>query len=277
MKKAGALSVRHYCVDEAGDGVLFDSHGRVLVGTEGCSRFFVLGLLDVGDEAALNGDLASLRARLLADPYFKKVPSLRPEQKKTALIFHAKDDIPEVRREVFELLLRHNLRFFAVVRNKLRVLEYVRQRNDRDKAYHYHPNELYDALVRRLFKNMLHKDDEYHICFARRGGSDRTEALRVALEAAQHHFSRQWGVGHSSAISIENSTLRDYPALQAVDYCLWALQRLYERREERYVEFLWPLFHLVHDVDDTRQARYGVYYTQKKPLTLAALPQFPGI
>jgi len=49
------------------------------------------------------------------------------------------------------------------------------------------------------------------------------------------------------------------------------LQRLYERREERYVEFLWPAFRLVHDLDDTRQARYGVYYAQKKPLTTAAL------
>ena len=39
-----------------------------------------------------------------------------------------------------------------------------------------------------------------------------------------------------------------------------------------------PAFHLVHDVDDTRQAPYGVYYTQKKPLILAALENdSPGI
>ena len=30
------------------------------------------------------------------------------------------------------------------------------------------------------------------------------------------------------------------PGLQAADYFLWALQRLYERREERYVTLLWP-------------------------------------
>ncbi len=272
MKKADSPSVRHYFVDEAGDGTLFDSHGRVLVGTEGCSRFFLLGLLDIGDQAALSHDLADLRAQLVADPYFKRVPSMQPQQKKTASVFHAKDDLPEVRREVFALLLRHDLHFYAVVRNKLKVMEYVRQRNERDGAYRYHPNELYDALVRRLFKNLLHKDNAYHICFARRGGSDRTEALGLALETAQRRFSQRWGGGRASSIQIESGTLADYPALQAVDYCLWALQRLYERREERYVEFLWRLFHLVHDVDDTRQAQYGVYYTQKKPLTLAALP-----
>ena len=34
-----------------------------------------------------------------------------------------------MRREVFSLLLRHEMRFFAVVRDKLTVVEYVRQRN----------------------------------------------------------------------------------------------------------------------------------------------------
>jgi len=61
------------------------------------------------------------------------------------------------------------------------------------------------------------------------------------------------------------------PGLQVADYFLWALQRLYERGEARYITYLWPQVHLVQDVDDTRQARYGVYYTQKKPLTIAAV------
>ena len=40
-------STRHYFVDEAGDSTLFDSKGRVLIGSEGCSRFFILGLVDI--------------------------------------------------------------------------------------------------------------------------------------------------------------------------------------------------------------------------------------
>ena len=42
-----APSTRHYFVDEAGDGTLFDGKGRVLIGSEGCSRFFILGLVDI--------------------------------------------------------------------------------------------------------------------------------------------------------------------------------------------------------------------------------------
>ncbi len=96
-------SIRHYFVDEAGDGTLFNKRGRIIVGTEGCSRFFILGLLDVLGPESLAREMEELRARLLADPYFKGVPSMQPEAKKTALAFHAKDDVPEVRREVFYL------------------------------------------------------------------------------------------------------------------------------------------------------------------------------
>ena len=42
-------SVHHYFVDEAGDPVLFNAKGRVIAGTEGCSRFFILGNLDVAE------------------------------------------------------------------------------------------------------------------------------------------------------------------------------------------------------------------------------------
>jgi len=270
-------SIRHYFVDEAGDGTLFDKRGRIIVGTEGCSRFFILGLLDVLEPQSLAREIEELRARLLADPYFKGVPSMQPEAKKTALAFHAKDDVPEVRREVFQFLLCHRLRFFAIVRDKRKVVEYARQRNERDPSYRYNPNELYDYLVRGLFKNLLHKDDEYNIHFANRGKADRTAALRIALETARHRFSAQWGITSDAPIGVIASTPPGCAGLQAVDYFLWALQRLYERREDRYVELLWPAFRLVHDLDDTRQARYGVYYSQKKPLSLAALENVPGI
>lgn len=275
--QARAPSIRNYFVDEAGDGVLFDSKGRVILGLQHCSRFFILGLLDIPDPESLGRDLDELRSRLLADPYFKKVFSMQPDQKKTALAFHAKDDVAEVRREVFALLSRHDLRFFAVVRDKRKVLEYVRQRNEREDSYCYHPNELYDSIVRRLFKNLLHKDDSYSIYFAKRGKSDRTAALRDALETARRRFSSQWSIASAAPINVVATIPPKSQSLQAVDYFLWALQRLYERREERYVEFLWPAFRMVHDVDDTRQTQYGVYYTQKKPLTLAALPELSGI
>jgi hypothetical protein len=266
---ASVLPVRCYFVDEAGDPSLFNARKQVIIGQEGCSRYFILGVLAIDDPEPLEQELNQLRAELLADPYFKRVPSMQPQAMKTAVAFHAKDDLPEVRREVFKLLMRRHLRFMAVVRDKQAVLSYVRQRNERDPAYRYHPNELYDSLVSRLFKNLLHKAESYQVHFARRGSSDRTTALRGALEQARRNFSRSWKITGMAPVEVVAGWPQQYAGLQAVDYFLWALQRLYEKREERYLEFIWSNVSLVHDVDDTRQKPYGAYYDKRRPLTLA--------
>ena len=244
----------------------------MLVGAEGCSHFFILGLLEVPEPTALQNSFDDLRARLMNDSYFNGVPSMQAEERKTALAFHAKDDSAEVRMEVFRLLRdTEGLRFFAVVTDKRRVLEYVRERNESDPDYRYHPNELYDYLARRLFKQRLHQSSEYHITFSKRGKSDRTAALREALQSARDRFAKQHNITSDTSLQVSQARPKDQASLQAVDYFIWALQRLYERGEERYVNYLWSAFRLVQDIDDRREAGYGVYYTQKKPLNAAAL------
>ena len=265
-------STRYYYVDEAGDGTLFDHRGRVIIGQHGCSRFFILGLVDIPNPQQIAEELNALRNDLLADPYFAGVPSMQAEQRKTATAFHAKDDIAEVRWQVFSLLRRHEeISFFAAVKDKRAVLDYVLQRNTVSASYRYDPNELYDYLVRRLFKNMLHKNDAYRITFAKRGKSDRTKALQQAIETARKHFTEQYSITSTAQIDVVPDTPPNCTGLQVADYFTWALQRLYERREDRYLEFLRKSIYLVQDIDDTREARYGAYYTRKKPLTIAAL------
>ena len=263
-------SICQYFVDEAGDPTLFNRRKQVVIGQEGCSRYFIMGVLHIADPEQVSQELNQLRMELLADPNFKRVPSMQPQQKKTAIAFHAKDDLPEVRSEVFKLLMRHEMRFQAVVRDKQAVLSYVRQRNEHDPAYRYQQNELYDALVSRLFKNLLHKANAYRVCFARRGSSDRTAAFGAALEQARRNFNLTWSKIGVAPVEVLSGWPAQHTALQAVDYFLWALQRLYERQEERYLEWVWPKVSLVHDVDDTRQKKYGVYYDKRRPLTLAA-------
>ena len=265
-------SIRHYFIDEGGDGVLFSQKGKAIVGTEGCSRFFILGLLDVLDPITLNESFDQLRTRLLGDTYFKNVPSMQSDKRKTALAFHAKDDLPEVRRDVFRLLHdTEGLRFFAVVADKLSVLEYVRQRNKREPIYRYHPNELYDYLTGRLFKERLRQHNRYDITFSKRGKSDSLNALRQLVETAHTNLVTQQNMSEDATIRVSATTPKEHAGLQAVDYFVWALQRLYERGEERYLTYLWDAFGLVHDIDDTRKTDYGVYYTQNRPLTLDAL------
>ncbi|MFN8445606.1 MAG: DUF3800 domain-containing protein [Caldilineaceae bacterium] len=263
----------HYFIDEAGDATLFDSRGRVIIGNEGCSEFFMLGYADIPDPVSIGQEMEELRQQLLADPYFRRVPSMQPERQRTALFFHAKDDPTEVRWQVFSLLRHHpEIRFHAVVRDKRGILAFVRQSNLQDSNYHYNTNEQYDYLVRQLLRHVLHQYDEYQLTFATRGTSNRTAALKLALETARTQFQQKSGITALNTIQVIPGTPQRTAGLQVTDYFLWALQRFYERSEDRYVEYLQESIRYVHDIDDTREEVTGRRYTRKKPLKLAALP-----
>ena len=107
--------------------------------------------------------------------------------------------------------------------------------------------------------------------FTKRGKGDRTGALRQALETTRTRFAEQQKLLSNASLQVSEAPPEEQAGLQAVDYFVWALQRLYERHQERYVSYLWRAFRLVQDVDDRRQADYGMYYTQKKPLNAATL------
>ena len=267
-----SVRTRHYFIDEGGDSTLFSRDGRVLIGSNGCSRFFVLGLLDVPDPMVLQCSLDDLRKQLLGNLYFRDVPSMQAGKRKTALAFHAKDDPVEIRWEVFKLLgAMKGLRYFAVVADKRSELEYVRRRNEDGSGYHYHPNDLYDSLVRRLLKEKLHKSDTVKISFSRRGKADRNSALREALETIRRQFAQKHDIAIDASLQVFELSPSEQAGLQAVDYFTWALQRLYERHEERYVRFLGEAVQVVLDVDDKRKAGYGKYYSRKNPISAADL------
>ena len=260
----------YYFIDEAGDPLLFGRRRVSVVGDTGVSNYFILGKLEVDDPNTLNRELESLRAALLLDPYFTNVPSMRPDAAKTATYFHACDDLPEVRYQVLKLLAQQSVAFYAVVRDKRRIVEQVRAQNQADPGYWYKENDLYDELVRHLFKARFHRGDHFEICFAKRGRGNRTAALEMALEQARRIYERDWGVSTRTSIAIQSCLSRTNTGLQAVDYFLWALQRLYEKNEDRFWETVGPKVKLVYDMDATRHTAYGVYYTPEKPLTLAA-------
>ena len=273
--------VQQLFVDEAGDPTLFANRGRIIVDTDGCSRYFMIGKLDVDDPAGLSRRLHELRERLCAHPYFSGVPSFDPVRGKTAVAFHAKDDLPEVRFQVYDLLVNEGdrLRFHAVVCDKLAVLKQVQARNAADAGYRYQQNELYDRLMRSLFGKFHRLADRYHVYVARRGTSDRNEALRKAIiEHAGKDFERTYGFtrGDADAWNIEVTVPERNAPLQAVDYFLWGLQRFYEprchpvtgdaQREERFLQMLWPQIGEIHDLHFGPE--YGTFYTAAHPISL---------
>ncbi len=259
------MKTANYFVDESGDGVLFGAQGRNLL-TQEVPKHFILGRLEVAQPEVLATELEALRQQLLLDPYFKNVPSMQVHAGKTAKMFHAKDDVPEVRREVFRLLQRHPIKFYAVVRDMRAVLTYELERRRRDDGYRYRPDGLYDSTVSRLFKERLHSYDHCNILFAKRGQSDRTQAFEQALSVARQRFELKWNRAVTTQVQVEVKSSAKEPCLQAADYVLWALQRHYRSGESRFIELMWERVGIVHAVDELAQAPYGNYYTKKKPL-----------
>lgn len=267
-------------VDEAGDPVLFNRKGEAIIETNGCSRFFIVGKLEVADPVALTAALTDLRQELMEDSYFDGVPSFDPKRKKTALLFHAKDDLPEVRLLVFRLLrgLGKNLRFHAVVCDKRVLLQREINRRAQAPGYRYRPDSIYDDLFRSLFSKLHRFADRYELFVAKRGNKDRNQAIRSAIEEAGKAFENIYGFPHSalSDWDITISNPETTVCLQAVDYFLWAVQRFYEARvhpatgeeirEERFLKMLWPQVGEIHDLDFG--PAQGTFFTGQKPLTL---------
>jgi len=110
------MATRHFFVDEAGDLTLFDRRGRSMIGCAGVSRYFMVGVAEIREPAEASARLAALRKELLSDPYFAGAPSLHPARSKTALAFHAKDDLPEVRWRVYEQLRGLDIRVAVALR-----------------------------------------------------------------------------------------------------------------------------------------------------------------
>ena len=129
-------------------------------------------------------------------------------------------------------------------------------------------DDIYDDMVKRLFRNLLHGADSNDICFARRGKSERAEALTTAIHRAKENFNRKWRRQIDKPTHIWASFPSENTGLQVVDYYLWALQRLYESGEERFFRLLGQDYRLIMDFDDTRRKPYGEWYSDRNPLTL---------
>jgi len=261
--------IRNYYVDEAGCPTLFGRRGKIIIGEEGCSKYFMMGFVEIFDIIKIESELTDLRKEILADPYFKRVPSVQPDSGKTAVSFHAKDDVAEIRREVFKVILKNDFVFHSEITDKMVVLNRVLKKQAKSSSFRYEDTFLYDSLTSRLFKNHLHKGKEVDIVFAKRGAKPRTEAFRTSIQKSKENFSKKWGIESDIPIKILCSTPAVTIGLQVADYCLWALQRFYEKKEARFLELIWEKVGCIHDIDNRAKSPLGEYYTKKKPLNFS--------
>ncbi len=263
--------VNHCFVDEAGDLTLFNKSGQISVGSPGVSKYFMVGVAQIPDPNFTSELLGELRAELLSDSYLAGVPSMQPEARKTACAFHAKNDLPEVRRDVFARLRLCKAKVFVAIRRKA-ILATQAQAEFQATRRELTLRSLYEDLVKRLFRNILHKADSNQIIFARHGKWVRREAMALAIQKAQRNFEAAYGVPSDKPTETRSASPHEHGGLQVVDYYLWALQRLYERGEDRFFNSIRSAYRLIMDLDDTTNHAYGEWYSDANPLTQVPQP-----
>jgi hypothetical protein len=227
-----------FFVDEAGDPIFYDRRGNFIVGQPGCSPILILGFIETPNPQPVRQAILKLQREIVSDPYFQEFPSL----KKTAVAFHAKDDVPEIRYQVYKLLAGLDFRAQFVVARKI---ERVFRNNFQAKE-----TEFYDHLVSQLFENVLHRYQTNHIYFAKRGSRDRQIPLSRAIEQGIQRFEQKWQATVATTITIQAQMPKGEPCLSVIDYMNWAVYRAFTRGEMRYFNTVVDKVSLLVDLYD---------------------------
>lgn len=211
-----------FFVDESGDPTFYDRKGNLIVGQQGCSPILLLGFIETSNPVVLRRSLLDLQQSIVNDPYFEGVPS----SAKTRIAFHAKDDLPEIRFQVYKLLATLEFKAQFIVARKV-------EQVFRDE---FAANELgfYDHLVSLLFQNTLHRYQENNIYFAKRGSKSRQQPLQDAIQRGITAFEQMWNTEVNTNVYLQAHRPGGEPCLSIVDYMNWAIYRAFTRGEMRY-------------------------------------------
>jgi len=245
MKKALKGDI-YYFVDESGDPCFFDKRGNYIVGKEGCSKLLMLGFIQTDEPKHIRTALHELREKIRNDKYLKDIPSIE----KSLRHFHATDDCPEVRQEVYKCLSALNFKAQFVVARKI---EGVFRKHDCDE------NKFYDSLISHLFKNVLHRAETNHIYFSKRGSSTRQEPLENAIGRAKDQFEKKFFIKIRANVNIQSQVPTGEPCLQVIDYMNWAIYRVFVKGEMRYFNFVKDKVSFVWDIYDTSKYPKNFY------------------
>ncbi|ATQ42332.1 DUF3800 domain-containing protein [Caulobacter mirabilis] len=171
-------------------------------------RYFILGTV-VLESCDIGTELLALRR----DMAWRKMP--------LGDYFHASTDKQSVRNEVFELLKSAKFQIHATIMEKSKAQPQVRESRERFYKYGW----LYH--FRHSQKHYLTAGEELHITAAsvgtKKGQGAFTDAVNDVVQ--QTIGRRQWATSFWPSASD--------PCLQVADYCIWAIQRKWEREDAR--------------------------------------------
>lgn len=228
----------YYFFDEAGDPKILGRKGVNLIERGDASKTFIVGYLETQNPKAIRNALNVLHERLRNDEYLASIPSMHSTNKS----FHANKDCVEVRSEVFRLLKTLDFKFYCIVAHKS--VEIFRE------LFSLKDAELYKYLVSKLLEEHLHTHSEIDCYFSVMGNIVRQDSMQDAINNAITSYWAKHNQENNSTIRILIQQNSEEPLLQAADYLLWAVQRMYERGESRFFNYMKEKIEQVIEVFD---------------------------
>ena len=128
--------------------------------------------------------------------------------------------------------------------------------------------EFYADVLSHLMKGKLGLGRKFVLNIAQKGNCTKNHNLEFALSKAQGHSK---GKGHDpeSQVVFNLQNQRSEPLLNIVDYLCWAVQRVFERGETRYYDFVLEKIPAVFDLYAEGNPEQGgnCYKWDANPLT----------
>jgi len=257
------MEISHRFLDEVGDTTFFGGGKQCIIGQEGVSLAFGMGIAKIERPLGeVRNEIQVLQQQVADDALLNTLPSVMKRVSKGGFFFHACKDTPDVRTVFLHYLRELPCSIEVVVARKIPSL-FMRK-------HHGQEDEFYADLLGHLIKKRLKKAQRLVLNVAARGSSTRTKVLEEALKKAVGHAGRKWGNdGLRAKVVFNVQTPLTEPLLCVPDYLNWAVQRVFERGETRYYDYLRDKIRLVVDhYDHANYANSANHYDPKRnPLT----------
>jgi len=254
----------HRFIDEAGDTTIYGKGKKNVIGENGVSLCFMIGMVKFKEPLEpLRIKIRELQNKIVNDPYYN-VPSVKKKVSSSGYYFHATDDLPEIRKVFFDFIKNIDCSFEAVVATKS-VVQFETKYKGKEEHF-------YADVLSHLLKNKLtQKEEKLVLHVSARGKSTKNMNLELALTKAKqrHHNTRsEMKITTDVVFNINYPTLD--PLLNVADYFCWAVQRVFEKGEMRFYDFIKDNISLVIDLHDVDKYKgFKNYYNPKNPLTEA--------
>ncbi len=254
----------HRFLDETGDTTFYGSGRKLILGQNGISLTFGMGIVRIDRPLTeVRSEIAALQRQIETDPLVNVIPSVRKRIESGGFFFHACKDSPEVRSVLMRYIRSLPCEAEIVIARKIPAL-FEKTHQAKDKLF-------YADMLSHLLKRRMKRDRRLVLNVAQRGSSTREHVLNEALWIAlRRAFDWQGVEAIKTHVVFNVQNPRTEPLLTVSDYLCWSVQRVFERGELRFYEYLSDKVRLVVDLYD--RAKYDGnrnYYTKKNPLTSA--------